>query len=160
MSARRPPMEWPVPRSSRRYAVIALGLVLLVMAGLLLDWLDNGLGAVQRGKRHRTAAMMREWGEALTRHREKRSSFPAWDGEIVALKRRYPSSFPATLAITDAWNNPTWYSSDGRSYVIVSFGKDRRPGGESSSFEEDFVFRDGRFSTGPFAEPSQERGLR
>ena len=54
-----------------------------------------------------------------------RSSLPGWDGPYL------PKAVP-----DDPWSNPYFYQSpgpDGESFVLMSHGKDGRPGGEDDA---------------------------
>jgi hypothetical protein len=69
------------------------------------------------------------------------------------LRGKLDPTYVKNLPATDAWGRPFWYSSDGKAYSLVSWGKDGIPdaqkGGATNSFDCDIVFSNGAFFQWP-----------
>ena len=53
---------------------------------------------------------------------------------------------PRRRGLSDGWSTPLMYMSDGRSYVLASYGENRIQGGGAGRFD-DYIFADGKFIT-------------
>ena len=106
-------------------------------------------GAFGRGRQSRTMLNMREIGAIVETIQRKNGRFPKLYS-LEELQRITDKKVPTR----DGWNHPFRFQSDGVSYVIISpaqcgvFETEIRETYEirqTTSFEDDIVFRNGRF---------------
>jgi general secretion pathway protein G len=119
-------------------------LIVIVILGLLLSLVAPTMFSKVSSSQRKTAlAQMQMLATSLDTYRLdigeyppnlaelRQSSRPGWDGPYL------PRELPA-----DPWGNPYQYQvpgEGGQPYVLRSFGKDGRPGGEDE--DEDIVFQ-------------------
>jgi hypothetical protein len=96
---------------------------------------------IDRASSERTLNRLEQLRLALDRYAADNSGYPA--GSSLAAIAGDLSPYLKPLQETDAWGNVMSYSSDGRSYTVVSGGPDGRAG-----TEDDYVLNDGSISPG------------
>lgn len=91
----------------------------------------------------RTSADMRAIGTALGSYLVDYNYFPLfsgnWKNELVGEKYYQGVS-------KDSWGEPFRYDSNGESYTLISYGKNRIPGGGNHAFDSDIAYINGRFA--------------
>jgi type II secretion system protein G len=133
---------------SLAWAAIPLILILLLAAIVI----PNLLTAVSRSKRPRTTADMRAIGTALGSYQVDSNYFPNTSGIKIQMSDK-KGNIGKTLcdeeyycgALRDSWGQPFSYISNGTSYTLTSYGKDRKPGGKSE-YGSDIIYVDGQFT--------------
>jgi general secretion pathway protein G len=123
--------------------------------------IPNLFNAIDRGKQSRTMADLRSIGTACESYSMDTGSYPGPTEEWVGLEEIASSLEPVyirELPRTDGWGHALLYWSDGRSYRIVSPGKDGETmrdwrgeiePGATTHFAADIVFGDARFLAWP-----------
>ena len=91
-----------------------------------------------------TKAYMRALGTALGSYQVDHNAFPVQSSETDWNKNILPPEYYQG-ATQDNWGTPFKYWSDGKSYRLTSYGKDKAKGG--SGLDADIVFSNGEFST-------------
>ncbi|HEX6850712.1 MAG TPA: type II secretion system protein GspG [Candidatus Polarisedimenticolaceae bacterium] len=172
--AKRDPATWTPGETAtwNRAAVGSMnaGVVVAIVAGVAVVGvffvgilaaiaIPNFLNAVDRGKQKRTMADLRSIGTAIESFAVDHDAYPVLDGGFVpvgALKAQLEPTYITAIPEQDGWGHPVLVRSDGRSYVLVSAGKDGTPDvpdfayGETdlaptTTFLSDIVFSNGTF---------------
>lgn len=129
-------------------AVVVAVLLIPVFLGIIAAIaIPNVLTAIQRSKRSRTAADMRAIGTALGSFQIDQNSFPIQQTETELSNEILPDSYYAGT-FKDAWETGFRYVSDGKSYKLISYGKDKQEGGGAGGyydFDADIIYSDGQF---------------
>jgi type II secretory pathway pseudopilin PulG len=129
-------------------AVVVIAILIPFFLGIVAAIaIPNLLTAIQRSKRSRTAADMRAIGTALGSFQVDHNSFPIQQTEAELSNEILPDSYYAG-PLQDAWQTGFRYVSDGKSYKLISYGKDKLEGGGvggSYDFDADIIYSDGRF---------------
>ncbi len=86
-----------------------------------------------------TMEMMIEAANALERYRAVNGGYPE-GGNAEALSALVPDFIDVEGPITDAWDGPFSYESDGDSYTIISNGPDK-----TAATRDDIILHDGNF---------------
>ena len=119
----------------------------LITYALIALWTGMIFRGYMAPKRPRTVADMRAIGTALGSYQVDYNTFPIQpvlgDLEDAALPAVYYEEVVYKGRFRDSWNTPFKYISDGQSYSLISYGKDRKPGGEEE-FEADIVYINGQ----------------
>lgn len=126
---------------------ILIALTLLAVAGsfVALSVFDR----LDEGNKQATIIQIGELGSALKEYRRKCHNYPSTDQGLDALVsqptggkecKKYPANGFLSKIPEDAWENEYIYESDGRSYTIISLGKDGEEGGEE--FDADINSKD------------------
>jgi len=133
-------------RKEKGFTLIELLIVVAIIGIIAAIAVPNLLTAIQRSKRSRTAADMRAIGTALGSYNVDLNQFPvlATEGDMTS------STLPTIYyegSVKDGWATTYRYvSTDGASYTVSSFGKNRKTGGTTKSdFDSDIVYYNGQF---------------
>ena len=137
-------------------AVIAVLFGLIFVCGIVSAIaIPNLLNAINRSRQKRSIADMRTIATACEAYAVDYRHYPL---AITSLDELATVSTPAYLKRTptlDGWRVPfqVTTAADGTAYEIVSFGRDKlpgdRPGGPTSDFDCDLVYRNGMFVQWP-----------
>ncbi len=128
------------------FTLIELMVVILIIGLLATIVVQNLRGATDKAKRIKAEADISAFKTALDRYYLDNGSYPTTDQGLAALVSaptagRIPSDYPEGGYIekipSDPWNNPYFYSSDGNSYVLKSFGADGVEGGTGKNADID-----------------------
>jgi general secretion pathway protein G len=125
--------------------------------------MPNLLNAVQRGRQKRTVADLRTAAACLGMYAVDFSEYPTTDGEWVELSSMIPvfeehCGTDFNWPTQDGWGHPLQYRSDGRSYLLLSPGRDGEVDTDWTAvtetqtpydFDGDIVHSDGRFLSEP-----------
>ena len=116
---------------------ILIALTLLALAGTFV--VSNVFDSLREGEINSAKIQIQKLEEILTDYRRKCGRYPTTDQGLDALvsnpgeacKRYPPNGFIKDGKIPmDPWDNEFGYESDGRKYVIISYGPDGLEGGE------------------------------
>jgi general secretion pathway protein G len=139
-------------RREKGFTLIELLIVVAIIGIIAAIAVPNLLTAIQRSKRSRTAADIRAIGTALGSYQVDTNIFPiqtfgAFSG--IAFKGDTTSGLTNSYyqgAGKDAWTKEFQYQSSGQEYTLLSWGKDMKTGGSTSSdFDSDVVYMNGGF---------------
>ncbi|MBM4040227.1 MAG: hypothetical protein FJ290_17110 [Planctomycetes bacterium] len=127
-----PPAGRPTPSEGacRRWRLIlslAAGLTVTILA-LLSAWRGVGTHENFQYQQPRTRWLLRRIDSAIQAYMEKTGRPPSTLGELDAVKEGSYLVDPDG-AVRDGWNQPFRYSVDGGKYLVVSYGRDGKPGG-------------------------------
>jgi hypothetical protein len=100
-------------------------------------WLENSFtfGTVR--------SEMMALGTALGSYQVDWGYFPVTHGTVTLQEVEFPAAYYEGPR-SDRWQNPYYYSSDGHSYVLRSYGENRVLGGGTGKFD-DLVYSNGQF---------------
>jgi len=144
-----------------RIAVSLLPGVLL--AGLVFGWAaPDFLHALDRGHQKRTISDIRTLATAVESYRVDRGGYPLLS-DLEELARVLENlGYVRECPVRDRWGNPFLVDTNGRGHVIVSYGRCGVPQQEDpwtypcaafEGFEEDTLYRSGRFVRYPCCGP-------
>jgi len=88
---------------------------------------------VEQGRVTKTQADIDAYKNALKMYRLENGKYPSTSQGLEALTEpsdKHPDGLLDNYNRNDAWKNPYEYTSDGRTFLIVSFGSDGMEGGE------------------------------
>lgn len=84
-------------------------------------------------------------GKALSTCLNDRGSLPQHPESISLRDVKLPEPCSsAGLSAKDGWGTPLRYTSNGRSYVLTSYGRNKAPGGGTGGFD-DYLYADGQW---------------
>jgi general secretion pathway protein G len=122
-------------------------MIVVVIIGIIGATMGNRLfGGLDRAKVKDAQNMMRNFADALEIYATDCNSYPTTEQGLQALVEE-PGGSPACDSWgpkylqkipKDPWGNEYYYESDGGEFNIISFGKDKREGGED--FGEDIHY--------------------
>lgn len=125
--------------NSRGFSLIEILIVLGLIAGIVALIASRVGNAQQNANVKQTRLMMQQTADQLELYNQDCNSYPTSAQGLAALVKQ-PSSEPpceswgpspyAKEEPKDAWGNRFGYESDGVEYEIISYGKNKRPGGE------------------------------
>ncbi len=130
----RPPEPERAPLRLRVVVMIVTGLLLpaaMFAADRLDRWRSNARFA--NSPRARTKADMERYETALEHYRLDHGRFPTTALGLEALTKptvRRPKGYLSLHHPYDGWRTLYEYTSDGRTFLIISYGSDGIPGGE------------------------------
>jgi general secretion pathway protein G len=133
-------------RVRRTVPVVALALNLVAIMPGAIGVISSGVvqslrGASQQARRVKAEADISEIKTALDRYHSDTGSYPTSDQGLQALvsppltggsPKDYQGPYIEKLP-PDPWGHPYFFQSDGRSYVLKSFGADGIEGGEGAN---------------------------
>jgi general secretion pathway protein G len=123
--------------------LIELMVVITILGFLATIATIKVLDALEQGKRTKTLSDIDAYKSALKMYRIDNGRYPTTSQGLEALTEstdRHPEGYLETFNPNDAWDNPYEYTSDGRTFVIVSYGADGQEGGEG--FDADISSED------------------
>ncbi len=103
----------------QRCLMIGAGVAIALIGLFWFGWVYPG---VLRAKQVRSLADMQIIWHHVEEHRERTGAYPRALHEVI------PGRLAAVLA-ADGWGGRWLYESDGDRFVLVSYGKDRKPDG-------------------------------
>ncbi|MFP6662938.1 MAG: type II secretion system major pseudopilin GspG [Deltaproteobacteria bacterium] len=129
-------MNWK-QRKEAGFTLIEIMVVVFIMGLLVTLVAPKILGRTDDARATKAAADIRSVEQALSLYKLDNGHFPTTDQGIEALVRQ-PSSGPQARrwrayldnVPTDPWDMPFIYESDGRDYLLLSFGADGIEGGQ------------------------------
>ncbi|MBY0316632.1 MAG: type II secretion system major pseudopilin GspG [Bdellovibrionales bacterium] len=126
-------------RQQRGFSLVEI-MIVLVIIGTILGLVANRIfGARDRARDKQVKIMMQQITEALETYQGDCSAYPSTSQGLAALVKA-PSGEPACESWgptpyakeepKDPWGARFVYESDGSTYELISYGKDKKPGGE------------------------------
>ena len=110
------------------FTLVELMVVIAIIAGLATIVGVNVLGALDDADRATAQAQIRTFSTALITYKIQFNEFPSTlDGLVNNSKNR--NFLDSNTVPVDPWGNPYRYKSQGRSFIITSYGADGTPGG-------------------------------
>ena len=110
------------------FTLVELMVVIAIIAGLATIVGVNVLGALDDADRATAQAQIRTFSTALVTYKIRFNEFPSTlDGLVNNSKNR--NFLDSNTVPVDPWGNPYRYKSQGRSFIITSYGADGTPGG-------------------------------
>lgn len=128
-------MKQLLKRNQRRghsgFTLVELMVVIAIIAGLATIVGVNLFGALSESEVTEAKAQIRNFKTALTSYRIAYSKFPTTQEGLNALVQnpKQKNFLDSSQVPNDPWGNPYVYSSEGKSFKIVSYGADGVPGG-------------------------------
>jgi general secretion pathway protein G len=120
-------------RTERGFTLIEL-LVVITILGLLAGFAAvRVFDAVEEGRVTRARADIDTYGNALRIYRLKNGRYPTTSQGLELLTQpsaNHPEGILEKYNSEDPWGNLYEYTSDGGSYLILSYGRDGVEGGE------------------------------
>lgn len=125
--------------NNKGFSLIEILIVLALVGGIVALIANRVGGAQQNANKKQTEIIMRQVMDQLELYNGDCGSYPTTEQGLVALVKKpggdpgCESWGPAPYAKEeprDAWKNKFDYQSDGIEYEIISFGKNKRAGGE------------------------------
>ena len=110
------------------FTLVELMVVIAIIAGLATIVGVNVLGALDDADRATAQAQIRTFSTALITYKIQFNEFPSdLNGLVNNTKNR--NFLDSNTVPVDPWGNPYRYKSQGRSFIITSYGADGTPGG-------------------------------
>ncbi len=125
--------------SAKGFSLIEILIVLALVGGIVALIATRVGGAQQNANRKQTEIIMRQVMDQLELYNNDCGSYPTSEQGLIALVKKPgeaceswgPNPY-AKEEPKDAWKGKFTYESDGIEFEIVSFGKDKRAGGEQA----------------------------
>jgi general secretion pathway protein G len=130
--------ETPVMASRRKQdglTLIELLVVITILGFLATITTVKVFDIVEEGRVTKTQADIDAFKNALKQYRLHYGKYPSTSQGLIILTEptdRRPEGYLENFNENDAWGNPYEYSSDGRKFLIVSYGADGMEGGEGT----------------------------
>jgi general secretion pathway protein G len=147
--------EKPLLATERGMSLIEILIVISLMAVIGSIAASKILDSFQEGKRGAAKTQIAALKDMLQQYYRYCNQFPTTEQglEALAVKPTSPPdcpNYPANGIIADGkipldpWGTPYDYQSPdgGKTFVITSFGRDKKEGGEKGSFDEDIHSND------------------
>ncbi len=131
----------PLPKDGKGFTLLEL-LVVMVIIGLLAGYVGPKYFAqIGKSEVKVAKAQVDALGKALDQFRLDVGHYPSMDEGLAALvtrpanEPRWDGPYLAKAVPADPWGNPYVYKSPGEhgEYDLVSYGKDKQPGGEGEA---------------------------
>jgi general secretion pathway protein G len=142
-------------KSARGFTLIELLIVVAIIGILSAIALPNLLNALDKGKQKKSMSDLRTIGTAVEAYAVDTAAYPLNEASWAALKPIIDPYFIKSPPDADGWSNG-WEASTtatGSAYTLASYGKDgilsSRPGGQTTDFNCDILFAQGRFFQWP-----------
>ena len=127
--------------NNRGFSLIEILIVLGLIAGIVAFVATRVAGAGDNAKVKQSKLMIQNTKDQLELYRDACDSYPSTTQGLAALTKKPAGDPPceawgpepyAQAQPKDAWGTDLVYESDGSDYEIISYGKNKRPGGEGS----------------------------
>lgn len=125
--------------SERGFSLVEIMIVLVIIGTIVSMIASRIFGARDRARDKQVKITMQQIMDQLEMYQQDCNSYPTTSQGLNALIKQ-PSGEPACESwgptpyakdvAKDPWGNEFGYESDGTSYEIISYGKDKKPGGD------------------------------
>ena len=127
-----------VNQSQRGFSLIEIILVVVLIGGIVAFAATRILGGGDRAKVRLAEAQVQTLAEKISQFEMDTGTLPASLDQLVTQPGGavgWLGPYAKDSELKDPWNTPYEYRApgDGRPYDIVSYGADRKPGGDSVS---------------------------
>ena len=122
-------------RRQRGFTIIELLIVMAILGMLAVMVAPNLFRQADSARQDAARSQMSSLTSALDAHRLDTGRYPDdLDGllENTSGRSTWNGPYLRGEVPADPWGNPYEYSSDGRSFELMSYGADGRPGGEEN----------------------------
>jgi len=111
----------------KAFTLMELMIVIIILGLLAAFVLPNLTGKGEEAKKKIVCVQMNSIAQALKMYKIENSAYPTTsEGLSVLAKKNY---FEDNKEPKDSWGNNFIYTSDGKSFEIISFGPDKKEGG-------------------------------
>lgn len=125
----------------KAFSLLELLVVILILGILAAFVAPNLIGAGEKAKRDLVCTQMSSVAQALKMFKLDNGSYPETEEGLQALMKnpdpdKYPnySTQPYLEKLPkDSWRNPFTYIKKGNAFDLISFGADRKEGGEGEA---------------------------
>ena len=122
-------------RNNKGMTLLEIMIVLVILGGLIAILATNVSGNLKKAKIRQAKIQIAEYGKALDMYYQDCNGYPTSEEGLGALMQA-PSGCPnwgpdpyLKKVNKDPWGGDFFYESAGNSYVLRSFGSDKREGG-------------------------------
>jgi len=141
-------------RRSSGFTLIELLIVVAIIGIIAAIAIPNLLHALNSARQKRSMADIRTIGTALEMYQKDNSFYPKLTDTTISDVRSHLHMYNSNFNAIDGWGMDFYYSSEGRDYSLVCFGKNRAQDlpyiyGATHSFDADIVFTQGTFVQWP-----------
>ena len=123
-------------RNQRGFSLVEIMIVLVIVGTILGMIAKSVFGAKDNANAKQARIMIGQISQQLELYQQDCQNYPSSDEGLEALVKKPssceqwgPSPYSKDLP-RDPWGQPFQYESDGVDFEVISYGKDRRPGGE------------------------------
>lgn len=122
-------------RNNKGMTLLEIMIVLVILGGLIAILATSVQGSLKKAKMRQAKIQISEYGKALDMYYQDCNNYPSSEEGLQALMQA-PSSCsnwgpdPYLKKLNkDPWGGDFHYESQGNSYILKSFGSDKREGG-------------------------------
>lgn len=131
------PLSKQILKNARGMTLIEIMIVIAIIAGLMAVLGTSANGFLQKSRVSNAKIAMKELGKQLEAYNLTCNSYPTTDQGLQALltppgegcSNWGPEPYIKKGQLNDPWGKPFMYESDGGTFVIHSYGRDRKSGG-------------------------------
>jgi len=123
-------------KNNQGFSLVEIMIVLAII-GIIVSIGGNSLmGGLDKARVREASSTIAKFSDALEIYESECGTYPSTEEGLIALIEEVSScgsdwGGPYLKKVgKDPWKQEYQYESDGGSFVITSFGKDKRPGGE------------------------------
>lgn len=126
-------------RNNKGMTLLEIMIVLVILGGLIAILATSVQGSLKKAKMRQAKIQISEYGKALDMYYQDCNNYPSSEEGLGALMQA-PSSCanwgpdPYLKKLNkDPWGGDFHYESQGNSYILKSFGSDKREGGSGDA---------------------------
>jgi general secretion pathway protein G len=140
--------------SQRGFTLLELLIVVTILGALAAMVVPNLLHALHNARQKRTMSSMRGLSEGIEMYQQDSGFFPNHSSVPISALSGDLALYVRPFDPNDGWSRTFWYSNEGDSYTLMSFGRDGvedsfHPLGPTTTFDADILFASGMFVQWP-----------